>query len=333
MEMSPERLLFGIAVPVGRVVEADDYPSPIALADALGDRYLCRFNPVYARIREAALAFGYCFSAENTPLRQDYITLPLTTLHRILSERTIPYCNTADTLLRLRETNPHVALSPGFILDSTKRNYTLHEAAHCVAHAVLGTPELAESLKTIVPGSRERSMLEGIFAEAFANTVEKLGTLFRGSPLWDHVFYCLNSYVGPKDKITGVLEKAHRELGEYLRFAVLFAASFEANLVMGQPDDGVRDRVRRAAQCPEGHDEMVRDLVDTGFNLSDVFREYTGPAYFAFLGYTKEYDALKDSLWLDRPENRRFMQDLMPRLFAILSGTPPASQPANAPPD
>jgi hypothetical protein len=75
------------------------------MADAFGDSYLCRHNPIFASIRDAALGFGYRFSTEDTPLWRDYESLSLVALHRILSVKTIPYFDMTSALSRLLEAN------------------------------------------------------------------------------------------------------------------------------------------------------------------------------------------------------------------------------------
>jgi hypothetical protein len=313
MEMSPERLLFGVGIPLSKFMEADNCPSSLALGDALGDAYLCRHNPVFARVRESALEFGYSFSARDTPMWRDYLATPLTTLHQILDGKIIPYYDTRETFRRLLDINPSISLTPGFILDSVKRNYAFHESAHCVAHSVLAGEDAG--LRLVARGEKEQFALEAVLAESFANTVEKLGSLYRQHPLWDDVFYCLNSYVGPREETTIVLEKATAETGEYLRFALLFLASFEANLTPGDPGAATYGRIGNAANWAAGVEEIAREVIDLGFKLSNTFREYTGPTYFEFLGCRKEFTALSGSGWLDDPDHRGFVQRLIPVLF------------------
>ena len=307
---SAEQQWFATAMPLGEFLEADDCPTPLALADAVGDRYLCRHNPVFAAVRKAAVGFGYRFSSEDTPSWRDYMAMPLTTLHRILDEKTIPYLNTAETFRRLREINPDASLSPGFLLAILRRNYAFHESAHCVAHAVLSGMRPCADLR-----DKETSVLDAFLEEAFANTVETLGTLSRTNAGWDRFFYCLNSFMSPKEKTTAILEQARVELGESLRFTLLFLSSFEANLTRGEPDDAVFDRIETAADCAGGGDGIARKVIGIGFNLNKVFREYTAPAYFEFLRCKGEYTALMGAAWLADKDNRSFARQLSGILF------------------
>ncbi|HVV45944.1 MAG TPA: hypothetical protein VHC72_12100, partial [Bryobacteraceae bacterium] len=58
----------GFGVPLTWLAEFDSSPAKNALPDAFGDSYLYSHNSVFAAVRDAALGFGYRFSAADTPL-------------------------------------------------------------------------------------------------------------------------------------------------------------------------------------------------------------------------------------------------------------------------
>jgi hypothetical protein len=200
---SEDRHWYRLAVPLAWVRSLDEHSSPAALGDALGDRYLYRFNPFFAGVRDAALKFGYRFSSEKTPLWLDYQGFSLTTLHRIIADRTIPYFDTLSTLGRLLERDPRVALSPGFLLSNLKANHAFHESAHCVAHSVL--ENFRADLTLLETDEKRRYVVEALFAECFANVVELLGTTCERMPISDVLFYGLNSYTFPLARATEML--------------------------------------------------------------------------------------------------------------------------------
>lgn len=313
METSKRLRWDGLAVPLAWLAELDNCPAPDALADAFGDRYLCRHNPMFAKVRQSAIELGYRFSAEDTPMWRDYQAFGLTTLHQILSTGIIPYHDTGNTVRRLLESNPRSALSPRFILGNFKRNHAFHESAHCVACSVMRRMDPA--LRLVAPSARGRFVLESIFAESFANTVEAIGSLVRTNPLSDTLFYSLNSYMAPKQGRTSQLDEASAKGGEYLRFALLFLSYFEANLNASEPDDMRRERIGLAAGCEASCAETIRAVAEEGSRLSGGFRENTTPMYFELLGYKNEYDALTQAAWLSGPDNRQFIRDLVPALF------------------
>jgi hypothetical protein len=322
MKMSKGRHWHHFAVPLAWLAELDNCPSPDALADAFGDRYLCSHNPIFANVRRAALKFGYRFSAEDTPLWRDYHAFGLTTLHQILASGVIPYRDTGNTLRRLLEHNPKAALSPGFILANLKPNHAFHESAHGVACSLLR--RMDQALRVLAPGERERFVLVATFAESFANTVETLGTLCRAKPISDALFYSLNSYMAPQEQRTELLDKACAETGEYLRFTLLFLASFEANLTTAGPDDHVRERIGLAAGCNADQARVLDDITKTGFNLNAGFRDTTTPMYFELLGYKREYIALTQAGWLSDPDHQQFIRTLIATLFDAAIGSPVA---------
>ena len=300
METVTERDWYEKGICLERLAELDDCPSPGALADVVGDRYLCRHNPIFANIRAAALRAGYRFSAEDNLLWRDYQSCALLTLPQILSGRIIPYHDTGNTFLRLRERYPDAAPPPFFILGNLKRNYVFHEAAHCVAHSVLKSGEF---------------VLDAMFAESFANTVERLGAAFHGMSIPDIVFYPLNSYIAPEPQTTTLLEKAGEDAGSFLRFALLFLGSFEANLAAGGLEQSAFERIVRAIDCPAGQEGLAREIVSLAFSLNAGFRNNTTPTYFEFLGCRREYTCLTKSGWLGIPGNRNLIRDVISTLF------------------
>ena len=314
MTTKKELVWSGFGIPLAWLAELDNIPAPNALPDAFGDSYLYRYNPVFAAVRDAAIGFGYRFSVENTPLWRDYQALSLAALHRILSGKTIPYFDTGNTIRRLVESNPAVRLSQGFIFTNVKRNYSFHESAHCIAHFIM---ERMADPPTLAAGNAHRFVLESILAEAFANTVESLGSIVRHMPVSDAVFYGLNSYVARDQGREHVLNEARRELGAQRRFILLFLSHFEANLSVQAPTDSTYRRIAEAAGCVN-HDGLPRKISEIGFRLSTVFRDTTTPAYFDLLGYSREYEALGNSEWLAQAQNRRFAREFGQMLWEAI---------------
>jgi hypothetical protein len=298
----------GFGVPLAWLAQLDSAPAPNALGDAFGDTYLYRHNPIFASIRDAALGFGYRFSAEDTPLWRDYQSLSLMALHRILTAKTIPYFDTGTTFRRLLDADPAARLPAGFIAGNLKRNYAFHESAHCVAHSVMRRIE--PELRSLAPREADRAVLEAILAESFANTVEALSSVLRHMPVSDRIFYQLNSYYFYTEQREDVLNRAVAGLGSELRFAVLFLSHFEANLALEPPADSTYEGIAEAAGCVAGHAGLAREIADTAFQLNTSFRDSTTPAYFELLGYTREYKALTNAGWLRQARNRSFARAL-----------------------
>jgi hypothetical protein len=286
-----------MGIPLAWLAKLDEIPAPNGLADALGDRYLYCHNPVFASIRNAAVRFGYRFSPEDTPLWRDYQSLSLMSLDRILAEKVIPYVDTGRTFQRLVDLHPHARLPPNMLHNSVKRNFVFHESAHCIAHTIMECA--AAGFRSFV--------LESVLAEAFANTVELLGSAFHHLPLSDMVFYALNSYHSVQQERSDALTGALTSMDARLRFTVLFFSYFEVNLATEPPPDSTFQRIAEAAEC---NPVQARPLSQMAFHLNSGFRESTTPAYFELLGYSSDYKALMTEQWLASKENQQFAREL-----------------------
>lgn len=315
MAITRQQVAYSVAIPVARLLDLDRGSSPAALPDALGDSYLCEHNPVYAAIRQAAVGFGYIFSARDASIWRDYLTLSLTTLPQILESKVIPYFDTRVTLQRLVEKHPKIGLSPGFLLNDMRPNRTLHEAAHCVAHSVCEDP--GAGLRTVVPDDRERFVIQSVFEESFASTVERLGGLAKWSQIPDEIFYALNSYIPVQEAAGAALERARAAAGEERLFALLLLSHFEANFSGDAPTEAAIERILLAADCQGVDQAVVREVVYTAFDLNPQFRAYTTPAYFEILGYSRDYRASAGRNWLASAPNVAFTRGFLGRLFAL----------------
>jgi hypothetical protein len=291
-----------VRVPLAWLAELDDHSSPNALADAVGDRYLYRHNPVYAGVRDAALQFGYRFSAQDTPFWRDYQALALLTLYRIVEGKVIPYFDNGGVLQRLMERDAATALPPQFIVSNVKPNHAFHESAHCVAHSILRQNK--GLLRSVAKSEREEFVIEAILAESFANTVEAIGAVFDMS-ICHCVFYALNSYMQARKANKDILARAAAELGEDLRFAMVLLSYFESNLATSAPNDATYQRIAAAAECPADQGGLEKEITDLAFSLNLGFRENTTPVYFELLGYKSEYASLTQTSWLDDPTHQR----------------------------
>ena len=312
-----ENIWFRVPVPLAWLAERDASPVSGGLADAFGDCYLCLNNPVYANLRRASLDYGYVFTSEDNHLWRDYQAMSLVTLQRILATKTIPYLDTSATVRRLLASNPAISLPLGLIVNNIRHNYTFHESAHCVAHSALA--ELGSDRDG--SSDRERFVEEAILGEAFANTIEMLGSLVQERPLYDTLFYALNSYILPKTKNIEALASANNELGSQNRFSLLFLSFFAANLWTAVPADwDAHERILAAWGVP-GKTPAVESIVKVGFRLNKGFRASTTPAWFEMLGYRKEYELLAKGRWLERPQNLDFLNRVI-RRFWDLAGTP-----------
>lgn len=325
--MIADEVFTHIQIPLAWLAELDDCPSSNALADAIGDRFLYRHNALFANVRDAALSFGYCFSSEDTPLWRDYHYLSLLSLNQILSSKTIPYCDNGKTLQRLIQQRPALALPPRFITANVMGNHAFHEAAHCVAHSLLRQNEARLNVR--MRSEEERFVLEAILAESFANTVEMLGMTLQSSASHT-VFYALNSYMPSSKRRKTLLDRARMELGENLRFVLLFLSYFEANLTSAAPTHMTYQVIAEAAGCPTDQTGLAKEVTDVGFLLNVGFRDNTTPVYLGVLGCADAYTALATTAWLSKPGNQIAVRTFIQLLLAVVGQERHAS--ANAAP-
>jgi hypothetical protein len=290
-------------VAISELLAFDGSPAPNALPDAIGDPYLYGRNPIFANIRDVALHFGYSFSHQGSELWRDYQVLSLLTLHRIIKGKVIPYSDNRTTMDHLLADNPAVNLPASFIINNMMRNYTLHEAAHCIASSVF---QLNDSLLRTAGGSeKEKFVVREILSEAFANSVETMAAAVDPSPFPAFIFR-LNSHMKGTAEGKVVLDKARETFGDDLAFLILFLCYFEANFSASDPTDDTSVAVLGASGIPLSLDldtELFAKLITIGFRLQPSFRDSTAPTYFSVLGYEQDFYRLREAHWLGDESN------------------------------
>lgn len=285
-----------VKVPLEWLAELDECPCVNGLQEALGDRYLCRYNPIFKNVRDAVVAFGYSFSCSDTPLWRDYHSFALLTLHEILSGKVIPYFDNATTFCRLLRRDRTTSLPLRFIHNNMTKNHIFHESGHCVAHHLV--EQVKPDVSVTARSEKEHFVLRALLEESFANTIEMLGNAFVKS-IPDSLFYGLNSFTIVKNETKEILRRCSDTLGEEVMFAVLYLGYLEANLSAGGPSEKTYARVAEIAGCPTTAMERAKELTDLALSLSLSFRRDTTPVYFRLLGYGDEYTAVTEAPWLE----------------------------------
>ena len=80
-----------------------------------------------------------------------------------------------------------------------------------------------------------------------------------------------------------------------------------------------------SGEVDAGAAQAVRIVTDAAFHLNAGFRENTTPMYFDLLGYRSEYSSLTQTGWLNPPDNRRFIRNLIAQFFDAAIGSSAAS--------
>jgi hypothetical protein len=284
------------SIEISTLIQLDNSTALNVLSDAVGDAYLYERNWAFARTRDLSSELGYSFSTRETALWRDYLSLPLLTLNRLITERTIPYFDNGSALRRLIENNPSAKLPIAFVTSTIRHNHVFHESAHCVGHSVLDHHK--NIFNKVGFNDKEHFVLASLLCESLANTMETLAA--ASEPSIAHiVFLALNSYMIAVPKQKEVLDSATAALGESMVFRLLFLAYCESNLTISKPSERTYERI---ATCSDGGHidrSLLEQLVDIGFRLDRGFRSLTTPAYFGLLDCGQEFIRMSCPEWLE----------------------------------
>lgn len=307
---------------IGWLAELEGAEVACSLPDAIGDRYLCSFNPLYEGVRRAALASGYTFSCVDTPLWRDYLFMPLATIDRILHGGVIPYLDNWKPLWGLMAGDPSVKVPIDRIATMVSPNHLLHESAHAVSHRVLRG--MRGDLEAVCSHRSHADVIESILGEAMANAVEFTGADFEQNAVADDVFYTLNSYMRPADRGLALLRKTAEAWGLRKRLTIFVAGYFESNLAIG--DESQPDAVQRVAAMAgddagsdSGEPELVRKVVKATYLLNSGFRQRTNPFYFSQRRLGTEYGEVLKTAWLRESERRDFLVLFTDQVFGAVT--------------
>jgi hypothetical protein len=289
-------------------MEAGDGPLDGALDGCLGDRYLCRHNPLFAAIRARCLSLGYQFS-QSGEIWQDYIACPLLCLQTIIQQRAIPYIDNVSTLRRFLAINAaDFAASARFVIQILTPNHVMHESAHCVADDALRSG--GEDL------DKQAWVLRALMAEAYANSVERIASVFARNAT--HLFYLsLNSYLRPELEERDRLVHAADELG----VETLFRATYLAYVVNNMACRPVTEAEMRliasvaADRGQRGAADILVPLAARELALSQGFLEKTTPSWFRFMGAEAAYTSLRTQAitadWLEAIHSQPAVSELV----------------------
>lgn len=285
----------------------DGHSHAPSLPYSLGDGYLYQHNKVFANVRNVVQAKGFSFSRQHTSLWREYNVIPLLCLQSILDQRVVPYCDNVSPLRAVASRSASLGLPPAvmrFLLGNLRRNYLLHESAHCIAHQVFQQIDARGchvDQKTVV--------LDNLFAESFANATET----FAASTLEtiaEKFFFNLSSFMS---YIPAVKEAAWRlgsAYGPRGLFKIICFSYFFANLryeeVTPEMSDLCVSLSLDGARLDEDDKQPLAVLFENSLKLNEKFREETAAVYFGFLGCHDEFAALyradlfADAYWLSR---------------------------------
>ena len=270
------------------------------ISGVIGDRYLYCHNPIFRRIRDTAIHAGCSFSAADSRLLRNYLSLPLFSLGEILEKRTIPYLENTLTLQEILRQNADIAVPVQLLLRNLRPNYLLHEASHFV-----GEQEIRNETWEFCESSRQRFVITSIVVEAFANTIERLASS-DNCALIHAIFFHLNSYMDYDPARWTIANQGLRVFGLHAAFRLAFLSYLLANIsddkVTTATADRIVDLVWERPLCQDER-KLLLQLLGSGYRINPRFRDETSRAYFRWHGCETEFAALQvNSLIMsDRP--------------------------------
>lgn len=280
----------------------DDYSGARTLPHSLGDGYLYERNKVFANVRDVVQARGFVFSSRHTSLWKEYNVLPLLCLQSILERRVVPYCDNVSPLRAMASRSASHAFPPSFIrflLGNLRRNYLLHESAHCIAHDVFQQIDARRSRvdkKTLV--------LDNLFAESFANATETFASTLLKSTA-DKFFFNLSSFMSHLPAVSAAAGRIGSEYGLRGLFKIICCSYFFANLryeeVTPEMSDWGVSVSLDGAVLEEDDKRPVALLFENSLKLNEKFRDETASVYFRFLGCHDEFTAVYRLNLVDNP--------------------------------
>jgi hypothetical protein len=285
---------FWIMIDIAKLIALHDgHSCTHALPHSLGDGYLYKHNKVFANVRNVVRARGFEFSRQHTNLWREYNVLPLLCLQAILDGRVVPYCDNVSPLRALASRSANLGLPRSvmrFLLGNLRRNYLLHESAHCIAHDVLQQLDPRGSQvdkKTLV--------LDNLFAESFANATETFAASLLEATA-EKFFFNLSSFMSYIPAVKEAASRLGSEYGVRGLFKLICFSYFLANLryeeVTAEMSDLCVSLSLDGAALNEHDKQPLAVLFENSLKLNERFRAETAAVYFGFLGCHDEFTAV-----------------------------------------
>jgi hypothetical protein len=285
----------------------DGQSHPHALAHSLGDGYMYTRNQVFANVRDVVRSRGFVFSDLHTSLWREYNVIPLLCLQSILDEHVVPYCDNVSPLRAVASRSSSLGLPPTvmrFLLGNLRRNYLLHESAHCIAHDVLEQIDARGSHL-----DKRTLVMDNLFAESFANATETFAASFLETTA-EKFFFQISSFMSYLPAVKEATWRLGSKYGLRGIFNIICFSYLLANLryeeVTPEMSDQCVSLMLDSGDFEEHDKQSLAVLFENSLKLNEKFREETAAVYFGFLGCHDEFAALyrfdlfADSYWLSR---------------------------------
>jgi hypothetical protein len=283
-----------------------------ALPHSLGDGYLYTHNTVFANVRNVVQARGFVLSHRHTSLWREYNVLPLLCLQSILDGRVVPYCDNVSPLRTVTSRSGNLALPQSvmqFLIGNLRRNYLLHESAHCIAHDVFQQMD-GRGFQT----DKTTLVLDNLFSESFANATETFASSLLETTA-EKFFFKLNSFMSYIPEVKEAVWRLGSKHGPRGLFKFLCFSYFLANLRFKEVPPEMSEKcvslMSEGGAVDDDDKQSLDVLYANSLNLNEKFREETATVYFAFLGCSDEFAALyRHNLFDDSRHLSRYLDAL-----------------------
>lgn len=263
-----------------------------AIEEVFGDRYLCAHNALYRGVREHFASSGFRVATTVGPLHEAYGVLPLLCIQQIVETGIVPAISTTATIRRLAAASPSFTMPASFLLSTLRKNYVLHESAHCIAYSVLSP---------LAAGSEKRWLvLVYLLCEAYANAVERLAAL-QATPGAHQLFFGLNSFV---DSQPPALIDSVGVVGFEKVLPLALAIFLRLNRRCHWSSRDTAAIVASGSRTGLGHPESIILASLAGSFAQDLnmtFIMQTTPSFFRFMGLEREYESVCSGDFVNDP--------------------------------
>jgi hypothetical protein len=287
---------------------------PKRLRQSLGDGYLYEKNPIFRRIRDAALASGFRYTLDDPG---SYFAFPLISLHTLLATRRIPYRDNVAPLGELERARPSFFRVADLTKNRPMPNYLLHESAHGVSFVELfGAPKDVEHELR-----RPDRLVHVMFSEAYAMTTEYLAAcaVSGSTQAW---LFSISSYrhrtqkkkaIGELVDAIGIETVTHAMLGAFLysNFLVDRLGPRELDRILGFSEKPVRVLPKHRAKLRTALNELSQ--------MNPEFRLDTARLFLTMFGHSRNIRRVLDRDPIELAERDPELTQRVTRLVRILT--------------
>jgi hypothetical protein len=288
----------------------DEHGSRKAVSRAAGDAHFYACNPIFTRVRDAALRAGFTYSADGAA---HYYGWPLMALDAALGMRRVPFVDNVFQLREIERRRPRHFLLDDLRAYGPAKNPLLHESAHGLAFDALDY-DLRPSRPTRL------KLTKILLAEAYALAVEKLSGLFVSDSPVELFLHRLNTHVFYIPRRADPIRALHARHGLASALRATIATYLYAGFLYRELGDREIDSIlelagiRRRASASD-----VEAIFATTFEVGSDFRHRITSNYLRAHGYSRDLLKLVDFEPLAYVQRRAPLRKSLDGLVALVS--------------